>query len=140
MMHLLQTATITAFLTSAFVANAQEVALPLSTTELLAMLESGAIQAGGSDAWLASGQPNMSVIRDGSNTAYSFPGLDPSTDRISLISHDGRLFYAHFESCSDSETFFKKRSRYFRYLVQSRYGFRSKRAQGVCPSRNHQCG
>lgn len=119
-MQLRFTAIVTAFLTSTSLAIAQDATPPISATDLLALLQSSEIGVGENDAWLSAGHPDMTIIRDGDYAIYSFPGLDATTDRISLMSHDGRLFYAHYESCSDSETFFKDRTRYLRYLLQSR--------------------
>lgn len=99
---------------------ARDASSPRLASDVLALLQSGEIGAGASDAVFANEPSGASVTHDGDYTVYSFEGLNVTTDRISLMSHNGTLFYAYNQSCSDSETYFKDTSRYLSYLLQAR--------------------
>lgn len=91
----------------------------LDSARLFELLESREISQGGSDAQLRDPASGMQVQTHGDYAVFTMSGLD-ATDRISLISKDGAFIYANYASCSESQTFFRSRAEYLRYLLAVR--------------------
>ena len=87
---------------------------------LVALLEAGEISEGESDAIFRGENSGLQHTRNGRYSVFYMPGMNVSTDSISLISRDGALIYANYGSCSDSKTYFRSNTAYFQYLLSAR--------------------
>ena len=86
-----------------------------SVAGIVDLLESGAIVAGASDRIFQQVDEKLVTTRVAGYEVFHVQGLDV-TDYILLLSKDGKFFYAHYASCSESKTYFKKNSEYLQYL------------------------
>ena len=92
---------------------------PFTASQMLTLLESKQIFEGMSDAVLRAESSGLQHKENGRYSVFHIEGMDV-TDSITLISKDGALFYANFGSCSDSKTFFRSSTEYFRYLLSTK--------------------
>lgn len=86
-----------------------------SAAGIVELLETGVIVAGASDRIFQQVDEELVTNRNGGYEVFHVQGLDV-TDYILLLSKDGKFFYAHYASCSESKTYFRKNTEYLQYL------------------------
>ena len=91
-----------------------------SAAGIVELLETGVIVAGASDRIFQQVDEELVTTRHRGYEVFHVQGLDV-TDYILLLSKDGKFFYAHYASCSESKTYFRNNTEYLQYLSVTRH-------------------